>query len=121
MGWGEEEKNGYKDSSSRVCGGQWCSRSSPDLSVFVEDVPEEPEGVWEALRASALPNAHHAVLLRVQDPALKHDRSIQSLLMNKERVSIYSGRKESTTLTCFPMGSGLVTVVLKKPSHSSLP
>ncbi len=27
----------------------------------------------------------------------------------------------SKLLTCLPMGSGLVTVVLKKPSHSSLP
>lgn len=31
-------------------------------------------------------------------------------------------KKQKTNLrTCLPIGSGLVTVVLKKPSHSNLP
>lgn len=36
-----------------------------------------------------------------------------------ECISVHSQR--DPILTCLPIGSGLVTVVEKKPSHSSLP
>lgn len=40
------------------------------LSVFVQDVAEEPVGVREALGSRALPHAHHPVLLRMKHSAL---------------------------------------------------
>lgn len=42
-----------------------------DLSVLVEDVPEEAICIGEALGAGTLPHAHHPVLLRVQHPTLR--------------------------------------------------
>ena len=46
-------------------------RNKTYLSVFVQNISEEPVGVWESLRAGAFPNTHHAVLLRMQDPTLR--------------------------------------------------
>lgn len=43
------------------------------LSVFVQNVSEEAVGVWESLRASALPDADHPVLLRMQHTSLKQN------------------------------------------------
>lgn len=102
------------------------------LSVFVQNVSEEAVGVWESLRASALPDADHPVLLRMQHTSLK--QNIQIYLSTTDRHSITSlvaarsccpneirASSRAKGRTCLPMGSGLVTVVLKKPSHSSLP
>lgn len=47
--------------------------------MFVEDVPEEAVGVRESLRASALPDADHPVLLRMQHAPLKHNHTQFSL------------------------------------------
>lgn len=44
---------------------------SADLPVLVQDVAEQPVGVREALGAGALPHAHDAVLLRVENAALE--------------------------------------------------
>lgn len=46
------------------------------LSVFVQNVSEEAVGVWESLRASALPDADHPVLLRMQHTSLKQNIQI---------------------------------------------
>ena len=40
------------------------------LSVFVQDVAKEAEGVREALRACTLPHTHNTMLLRMEHPAL---------------------------------------------------
>ena len=60
-------------------------------------------------------------------------RLIQSLTANLRLSSVLSLRRENDfyrfviyvlkkkIMTCFPMGSGLVIVVPKNPSHSSLP
>ena len=53
----------------KLRGGFWGG--GPNLSVFVQDVPKEAIGVGEALRARALTDAHHAVLLGVKDAALR--------------------------------------------------
>lgn len=46
------------------------------LSVFVQNVSKEAVGVWESLRASALPDADHPVLLRMQHTSLKQNIQI---------------------------------------------
>lgn len=48
-----------------------ASRPSAHLPVLVQDVAKQPVGVREALGAGALPHAHHAVLLGVEDAALE--------------------------------------------------
>ena len=40
------------------------------LSVFVQNVPKEAEGVGEALRSCTLLHTHHTMLLRVQHTTL---------------------------------------------------
>ena len=79
--------------------------------MFVQYVSEEAEGVWEPLRASTLPDTDYTVLLRVED----------STLSTQEWECGLHQCTNPLILTCFPIGSGLVTVVLKNPSHSSRP
>lgn len=59
------------------------------LSVFVQHVSEEPVGVRESLRAGAFSNAHHAVLLRVQDTTLglEHHKNVN---LGKYYASIFA-------------------------------
>lgn len=40
------------------------------LAMLVQNVPKEPVGIWEALRAGTLPHADHSVLLGVENSAL---------------------------------------------------
>lgn len=63
-------------------------RNKTYLSVFVQNISEEPVGVWESLRAGAFPNTHHAVLLRMQDPTLRVE----------ERERVYSGQPTPLSL-----------------------
>lgn len=87
--------------------------------MFVENVSEEAVSVWESLRASALPDADHPVLLRMQHTPLKQKTFAFSLVPRAGVRQLAWWRGDGRT--CLPIGSGLVTVVLKKPSHSSLP
>ena len=57
-------------------------RNKTYLSVFVQNISEEPVGVWESLRAGTFPNTHHAVLLRMQDPTLRVEER-ECILVNQ--------------------------------------
>lgn len=123
-------------SSRRACpvgaAGGPPPRPSTDLPVLVQDVAEQPVGVGEALGAGALADAHHSVLLRVEHAALgekrgggghegtAYDRATGGhlALAGESAPTQAQGARRPT---CLPMGSGLVTVVLKKPSHSRRP
>lgn len=91
--------------------------------MLVEDVPEEAVSIGEALGAGTLPHAHHSVLLRVQHPTLQQQIKprVGTAAAIGQHLPLPAEGMDPAALTCLPMGSGLVTVVLKKPSHSRRP
>ena len=105
------------------------------LAMAVQNCSKKSETVWKSLGPCTLSHRNHTMLVGMEYAALHWT-------CTGDQVHIYTGNvcvhyvgisrmywttttikvlQNSKNFTCFPIGSGLVTVVLKNPSHSSLP
>ena len=80
--------------------------------MFVGNVAKKAVRIRKTLRASTLSYTDDSVLLRMQHTALCKQQKIKKYVS----VDYFHNR-----YTCLPMGSGLVIVVEKNPSHSRRP
>ena len=92
--------------------------------MFIKNAAIKTVSIGKALGPSTLSDADHPVLLRMKNSSLwegsnKFKRI--SFTFIKTDHAIRSINCDQDPLTCLPIGSGFVMVVLKYPSHSSRP
>ena len=98
----------------------WRRDSITNLSVLVQNVTIKAIRVRKSLGPSTFPDTYNSCPFWVQNPSLNHKTEEKSQT-EAELENKFHQQCSDEFNTCLPMGSGLVTVVEKNPSHSSRP
>lgn len=108
---------GRSDGSEKGCCGRCCTRPQEPLSLH-----SAQEWIWPTATSCADISLPPLCTRTTQPPHSCPSQNAAAATAEPQPTHrAYQLLSGTRSRTCLPMGSGLVTVVLKKPSHSSLP